>query len=450
MQNTYMKKIFIGALVFITYLLADIPEWAISGASYKYPSSQYFLGIGIAEDRSQAVERARSDLIKQIKVKIESELTTEQIEHSRDDMTESSETVISRTKSSVDATVAGVEIAEVEKDGRQFYVLAILNKSKYFAAIRSQIDRIINKSNGLLDSARKNSKQGMILNALENYRQAAEIVTEYEPKNNLLVSLSGTSYRDAQISSGEQIGSEMRNIISKINIKLIEGNNQTGTSGELLPAAITIRTLYSENNSAIGVTNFPLIARYKDGDIIEKKRTDQDGFTSFKIKAVPTGMSTNSGTVEFQMAPEVLPLRVRDALSRAKCIVNYSIVIPDLEFSLKSIYNPKYSTLKQQAENIITASGFKVSENASLVINLDHKVRNEREIRSPFGTQYLIEIDAEFSLLNRSTDQKIGSYVLSSKGLSKESKDNAEEIALTRIKINKEDFISFLKRGSNN
>ena len=449
MMKSKLRNI-LFSLLFLTsaYSFADIPEWVTSEGHYKYPASQYFIGVGIAEQREQAIDRARSNLMKEIKVKIESELKTEEKEITEGGETESLSSVISRTKSTVDATVSGIEVGEIAKSENKYYVLAILNKSNYFNSIKTGLDKIISESNALLQSARENSEKGLILNSFENYKKASDMVAEYYPQNNLLVSLTGQSYKENQIVSRAEIQNEMQDIISKIDLELLSGADQTGISGEYLPAEISVKVVYKNESVGQGVNNFPLIARYKDDELIDKVRTTSDGVANFRIKAVPTGMTPENGTIEIQLAAEMFPFEMRDLLSKAGIEVSYQIRTPDLKFSLETRGYDKYSAVQQKAANIITESGFEIDEQASLKIKFDHDIVNRREINSPFGTQYLVEIRGAFALINQANSQTIATYTVRGKGLSKESQAAAEKLALKRINIRKEDFLSFLKRGN--
>ncbi|MCF7885639.1 MAG: LPP20 family lipoprotein [Candidatus Marinimicrobia bacterium] len=441
------KYLLLLIILFVFQLWAKTPEWVTSGEHYRYPSSQYFLGIGIAGERSQAIERARADLIKQIKVKIESELTTEEKEIAAKNKIETSSTIISKTKSSVDATVSGIEMAEVVQSNNKYYALAILNKSNYFQSLKTEIDKIIEESNQLIDHARSNIDSGRIFNAFENYNRASAIVTEYEPKNNLLVSLTGKSYRQKEIYSEEDVIAEMRNIISNLEIELIDGGQQTGMSGEYLPDQISVQVLYTRHHKT-GVRNFPVIVRYQDGELISKLRTNAQGLTNFRIKAIPTGMETGSGAAEVMMASELLPANIRDLLSRSKVVVHYSIRTPDIQFALKPDENENYQELTKKIENIITGSGFQLNPEAPLSIRYDHEILNEREINSPFGTQYLIEVGVNFQMVKNKSGATLASYMVKGKGLSKKSKEDAIKVALQRIDIQKDDFVTFLTKGN--
>ncbi|HMA61307.1 MAG TPA: LPP20 family lipoprotein [bacterium] len=445
-----LSKIY-RAIILLTVLsavvFAKVPDW-VTGEHYKFPSQQYFTGVGIAETRDQAVERARADLIKQIKVTIESELTTEEREEATGKTREVSSSVVSKTKSSVDATVAGIEIGDLEESDNKFYALAVLNKNNYFQSIRSEIDRILEESDNLLTAARKNVKDGQILNAFENFKKASALVEDYAPKNELLVSLTGMNYREEEVISSPQVITEMRNIITKLDLEMLSGNSQTAASGQYLPEDVKIKVVYNGDSGLVGVNNFPVLARYKNGDPIEEKRTQSDGSVGFRIKAVATGMTGNNGSVEIQLAPDILPAEMRDMLSRSKVEVNYKIETPDLKFALTNQGQSEYAALTGKIKNIVTSSGFEIDSQAPFLIKIDHEIVNEREISSPFGTQYLVEVDVNFNLLNKKSGDVLSSYSIQGKGLSKKSKSDARNIALQRIRIKRDEFVSFLNKAS--
>lgn len=445
LPKIYRILILIAGLSAVVF--ARVPDW-VTGEYHRYPSQKYFTGVGIAETRDQAVERARADLIKQIKVKIESELTTEEREEAKGQKREVTSSVVSRTKSSVDATVAGIEIGELEESDNKFYALAVLNKNNYFQSIRSEIDRIVAESDNLLTAAHNNIKEGQILNAFENYKKASPLVEDYVPKNELLVSLTGMSYMEQEIKSSQQVNTEMRNIIANLNMQMLSGNNQTAASGQYLPNDLKIKVLYDGDSGMVGVNNFPVMARYKNGDIIEEKRTASNGSVIFRIKAVATGMSGQNGAAEIILSPKVLPAEMRDMLSRSKVEVDYKIETPDLKFALANQGQSEYEALTGKIKNIVTGSGFEIDSQAPFVIKIDHDVVNESEISSPFGTQYLVETAVNFNLLNKKSGDVLSSYSIQGKGLSKKSRNDAEKIALQRLNIRREEFVSFLNKAN--
>jgi hypothetical protein len=446
--NLKHKYVVIGILVSLTLLIADIPEWAISGEHKKYSSAQYFLGVGSAPEREQAVERARANLIKQINVKIESEFTTEEREVLKNEEIESSSKTIARTKSIVDATVSGIEIAEVEQHKDNFYVLVILHKDNYFQTLKNEIDKIVMDSRQLIENARKNRSEGRIFNALDNYQKAQQLISDYIPKNNLLVSLSGRGYKQDQLMSETAIENEMSNIISNIDLKLLSGANQTAVSGQYLPRTINARVIYKLDTVVTGVDNYPVIVKYADGEIISEKRSNNEGIVNFRIKAISTGMTAHQGTVILMLDPQLLPAKMQDLLNRSKVEVNYKIETPDLEFALELENNPNYQHIWNKVENIITSSGYNINDKASLKIQIDHEVLDDRQVKSPFGTQHLVEIGVNFRMISENKNEKLGTYSIDGRGLSKNSKEDAIKVALQRIKIKKEDFISFLNLGA--
>jgi len=96
----------------------------------------------IADDKTRAVELARADVAKQIRVKIESELETVEQEFSQDNSHSVQSEISSRTKSVVSETVAGIEIKETKKVRGTYYTLAVLNKQNYLAGLEKEMDDI--------------------------------------------------------------------------------------------------------------------------------------------------------------------------------------------------------------------------------------------------------------------------------------------------------------------
>jgi len=440
-----VKQIIISiCIINLLWGAADLPQWVENYQHPKYPQSMYFLGVGIGETKAQASERAKADLLKQIKVKIESQLITEETEIRERDKSYLNSRVQDRTESTVKASVSGLRVAEMQKNEGRFYALSVLNKSNYIKTLKNQMEQIISNTHSLLRQSRENVNRGHIYSAIKNYRTAQNTIPEFYIKNNLLTSISGQEYGYEQKISAQKIMTEMRTLVANIELEAISGRGQTAQSGNYLPEPIIVRVIYD----SIGVKNFPVHVRYQNGEKVGLKSTDKTGKVNFEIKAIATDR-TASGAVDIKLSDARLPSNLKELLSDSKIYVKYNIIQPDLEYSLdiSGERGWKLDPIRNKIEQTITQNGYSIDEKAQLMIRGKTQLLNERVISSALGDQYMVNLGIDLKLINTKNDKVLGTYGLEGKGLSAESKQEAAEAALRRIKINQQEFLGFLNKG---
>jgi LPP20 lipoprotein len=121
------------------------PDWLL-GQSTQYPASRYITGHGQADELAVAKDRARSDLAKTFSVQV-SEQSRDSSSFSQTDsaakgtVTKNTMDVSRDISTRTDQMLNGVEIADTWQDPQTqvYYALAILERAKAAASLRSQI-----------------------------------------------------------------------------------------------------------------------------------------------------------------------------------------------------------------------------------------------------------------------------------------------------------------------
>lgn len=121
------------------------PDW-VDGASMEFPREQYLSGVGSADDRGTAQERARGEISKifasQMTVRTDSMASESTVQASgRKDQNSFSQSVAMSVENVSKKLLEGVEIHETWQDqaSRVYYALAILEKSKAVSAVTDKI-----------------------------------------------------------------------------------------------------------------------------------------------------------------------------------------------------------------------------------------------------------------------------------------------------------------------
>ncbi|MFA6582687.1 MAG: LPP20 family lipoprotein [Elusimicrobiaceae bacterium] len=122
----------------------DRPDW-INGESAEYPRDKYVIGVGLADDRDSAQDRARAQIAQVFSslIQVTSEMSAREKTDTLGDKSSTSynSDVSENVKSTSEKMLEGVEIVQVYTDPqtKQNYALAILNRANAASAIRQKM-----------------------------------------------------------------------------------------------------------------------------------------------------------------------------------------------------------------------------------------------------------------------------------------------------------------------
>ncbi len=175
------------------------PKWVRTGETSKYPSSRYLLGIGSArdtgnpdEDRKAADESARVNLASQIKVKVDSELSTRVAERSKytdqGSKTHGIQEVESLVRSRVEIELSGVEFVEryYNSGEKVYYTLAVLDRPRSAAGLRDEISRLCSEGKHYYNEAEAFVEKEELRDALRALNHSLDVLAEAEAKASVL------------------------------------------------------------------------------------------------------------------------------------------------------------------------------------------------------------------------------------------------------------------------
>jgi len=428
-----------------TTLFAQAPKWAETNSHTNYPTSKYLLGVGISDDKTQAVELARADVAKQIQVKIESELETMEQEIGTDDKHSVRSEITSRTKSVVSETVAGIEIKETTRVKGKYYALAVLNKQNYLAGLEQNMNDISSATAQYIQSARDLIRQGNVFTALENYFSAQSEIPEFYVKRSLYTALSGKNYGNTNTLSPADILAEIRTLFSGIHVEIIGGDNQIGQIGTVLKEPVIAKIYYlDETGQEFGLRQFPLVVKYTYGEIIGKPKTDDGGSVSLKVVASP------GGTVVFIPDFKTIPDRFSDDLPKIQAVANYTVLSSNIAVSINilNVSGQPDPELNKTVSGLVNENGYKTDSSAPLLIQGQTTISDEKIINSPAGKQYFIETELRLSLIDINSGVQLASVTGSGKGLVIGSRDKAILKASENIVFTKSKFATFLQAAN--
>ena len=154
-----LSCLFLAVAILFVGCATKQPDW-ISGKSTQYPDNRYLTGVGQADQRELAKDRARSDLAKIFAAQIQ-ETTQDKSaflsERKEKELRTEQRTEIERDiQVSTDRIVEGVEIAAVWRDKKlsQYHALAVLPRLKAANSLRQDIERLDEGTVRYLERAR--------------------------------------------------------------------------------------------------------------------------------------------------------------------------------------------------------------------------------------------------------------------------------------------------------
>ena len=115
------------------------PDW-VDGQSMEYPNDQFIVGVGVADDRASAEDRARAEIAKvfEANVSVDERLSASESNN------QFSQSIAQDVKTVSSKALEGVQLPEHWQDGatRVYYALAVLDRAKARAAVADKLGAI--------------------------------------------------------------------------------------------------------------------------------------------------------------------------------------------------------------------------------------------------------------------------------------------------------------------
>ena len=431
-KSTYIVVLYI---LLVSGVSAKIPKWVKENSHPNFSSEEYFMGIGISEDRTEAEDLARANLIKEITIRIESSLENTEVEIIENSEIDSRSEIVQKIKTQVSANLVGVQIAEIEREKGNYYALAVLSKLKYYTTLEIKMDELGQRIKNLMNDSRNLQEDGFLLPAIKNYQDSKVLLAQYIEKSSLYTALRGSKYNALENTDSTSIQLKIQKIVTNTELSILKGNNQTSISGSKLPEAIVVKAIYKTPLfKEVPAQNIPIQIKYENGDMVDKLVTGVDGKVRVNVTAIPTDESGRSGKIILKPLFE----KVKRNIPTAEIFSDYKVETTKVTFRVK-VDN---LILKKKITAMVAENGYNVSKNADYTIVLDSSLMDNKEIDSPFGKIYMAKVSANINIVDR-TNKTIASMKTTGKATDK-TEEKAQSGALEKIKLTKKQFIALL------
>lgn len=140
------------------------PDW-IDGSSMEYPREKFLIGVGMADDRASAEDRARGEISKIFStlVKVNTNLSESEASVKTGGKTENnfSQEISQNVQTASQKALEGVEVADNWQDpaAKQHYALAVLEREKASLAVKDRLADFDQQSRQWKDQLDKSPKK---------------------------------------------------------------------------------------------------------------------------------------------------------------------------------------------------------------------------------------------------------------------------------------------------
>jgi len=279
----------------------NIPTWMPTGHHPKYPSEKYLIGIGIAPrtrnpdaDMSKADAKARVEIAKQIRVKLEDVISANEMERKEGSVVTSSYDISVSSQENVNMTLEGVEIADryFDPKAKLHYAIGVLPKARTAMRLSFEAEEGYSGCQKISKEADRLLAKGDMVGSIRKLILAVDLFEKAENKmtiSSILMPTPGGIRSDIT----ENPFAKLIELVNDLRFEIVSGDKQEGRIGAPLPEPLSLKVLSKGNAPIAGM---PIIAKMspKDGTAEGIVKSGKDGRASLKILEVKkTGKSIN-------------------------------------------------------------------------------------------------------------------------------------------------------------
>jgi TolB-like protein len=267
------------------------PDWVLGKGHPRFPQGRYLIGIGISDENSvSANESARSNLAKNLKVKIHSTMV---------DVSTTEQTYVeSVIETEVDTVLEGVEIKDGWLDPNKgvYYSLAIVERSLAASTIQDRIRKIESVLKRNLNEGTEAENEADVINALSHYLSGYQKAPTLTPlKSALYVITRSPENSGSQNISASEFKSRIKGIVHNLNLATISGDRQVVKTQKGVAEPLVAKVYLLKAGSQVPVSNIPVVFNYEAGrgELEQEKTSGPDGTVQTTIHKISSYEESN-------------------------------------------------------------------------------------------------------------------------------------------------------------
>ncbi len=424
---------------------AQIPRWYLDGRSAEYPASLYIAGVGEGQNPEDAAGQARASVGAQIRVQVDSEITSITRELDSGDRYEFQTMFNSATTSRIDEHLQGLEIALQAEHAGRYYALAALSRQRYLRELQSDLDRLRDRFDSMIGSGREQIAGGHIFSGITSILDAQNLSTEFYAVLSTYNALADRPYASGDVLGMAGLVPEIRSALTSIHLSVASGDEQTGNPGQQLSEPLVFRADYAGGDRDVPMANLPLRIEYQDGTEAARVVTDSEGNAAVYLTAVPVRREINQ--VIAQPVFTGIPGTYRNIIRNMDVRATYRILqeerIP-IAVIITDESGRRLSRLEQRIGSAIERLGYSISDRSGVAVEGTVSRLDVREIDGISGSQTVVRSELQIAVKVRKSNAVIGSVTGHGTGMSIRSEDEALRASQNRIDVDRRELAEAL------
>lgn len=452
MKNRSAVSGAVASIFFASVLLqAQVPQWAITHKHANYPPEEFILGVGYGagEKPEETAKRlAQSDIATQIRVKVQTEVKNVQQTYELNQNQEAYADFRIKSTAIVDEQLTGAEIVEtaVDPSTNTTYALAVLNKSKFTAALAAELTAGWDQAGHLHETAEGFIKVGKLNETLQDLVEARTIVTNLMPKEALHDAVAPTPFVGQPAIGPSAITSSIRGALSQVVIEKKGGDNQKGKIGEKFPEPFVVQVTVSGDKGRIAVPGIAVSFLNPSGESLGEAVTDSKGVAALTVQV----RGSIGSKVKARLSIPLLGREFSTNLNSSSVVFSCALLDADVAFALKvEPGTPAVSDiLRSIMSDAVTRVGYRVVDMSRFVLRVRIQNAQPTLIDAIGGALFSVASDVSIVLQDKESGNILGSITSKSKGVAK-TKDDANEKSARELRINEQELMSLLEKARN-
>ncbi len=408
-------------------------------------ANNYIYGEGQGKSYDEAFADAQAKIAQQISVRVESVTELNALDIEEDAKHSYRESIERNIKLTVDESLNGIEVISKKVKKKVHEVKLGLDKTKYLASLRSELDEKKNAARNLVDNAEEFVSQGKPLFAIDSYTDAQSYLPELYAKKAFYDSLSDHPYFIWHELNVGTIDAALRDLIGRVSFELVSGGDQIAEQGVRLQEPVVFFVYYaSPDGGRIPLSGYPVHISYGDGSSLESGQSDDGGY----YRAVARAMELEG------MKKIVIRSKARDLpthlarLSQSRFAEAFYEIMEvgktELSLNIKGQWGARDERLENIVARALSGSAFNVSPYAGYVLEGRIAEDDVKALDGFAGSSYIANVRLELFLVRKSDGKKLGSFSAKGTGNAKSESDAILQ-AVNKIRIDSRKLNSSLQ-----
>ncbi len=436
---------------------AQLPDWARTGKSNRYPEEMYWVSVASAigsEGIEKAKAQARVGIASQIKVTVSSKMKYVQSEKIVGDVSNYSTDMTSETQSVVekmefvDLTFPETFVNSVDT---RSYVMAVLDKEQFYERLRRDIEGPVAELQQRLQNARSQAGAADLGESVNTFAGIMGEVPDLYPKIFFYNSIAPSAYTLPTELIYDNLESELAKILGTVSLSIQGGNNQTVALGKSFAQPLSVKAMSVIDGKPTPLRG--LTISYRTGpEEKETAVTNDQAIASLSPIASPDLVTEGtSGTlVAFVDIPR-MSARLKTKVEQNTSVA-FAFTVAGAQFTVKvtvagagpdaAQFELVKRVIKDLERNNVRAN----QQQSRYELHLIVTASDGQTVSGMGGNLYSQNVQVTGMLKDGSTGTVIGTISTSATGMDKD-KDRALEKGIAGLKFSSKDLSSVVARA---